>query len=189
MNKTALQFKRDQILETLSTEGFTNLQDILPTSLSDNDMETLFQMLKIEDVEVEDFLIYSKAFLEKLAASFKEKMVNLICQNPQSLIAQQPVQQEEDIQASAGGFADRKKKQGKKPQKQAKAKETCIFSQKEVFDHLIGTKQVDYDDCHDILYRFLSPRLQGLYESVKVELFENKKSASATFIQNLSQQI
>jgi len=34
--------------------------------------------MQIEDIEIEDFLIYYKPYLDKLAGMFKQKMIDLI---------------------------------------------------------------------------------------------------------------
>ncbi|KAM3129325.1 hypothetical protein pb186bvf_018541 [Paramecium bursaria] len=180
-NKFQLNAIKDQLTELLNEEGYTCLADILPSILTEQDLDKLFDMMKLQNTEYANQYIFSYAYLDKLTQLFREKLFSLLSQNPQKTIEQQQ-QVEEDIQASAGG-SSKNKKQNKKQQKKQQEKE--IFSQKEVFDHLLATKELDYEDCIPDLYNFLVPRIQVFYEQVKVELFEKKKNANFQLIQDL----
>ncbi|CAD8168946.1 unnamed protein product [Paramecium pentaurelia] len=190
-SRDALLSKQDQIQELLINEGHTNLQEILPVILSDQDIETLFSLMQLNNCEYSNFMIYNKAFLDKLALAFKDKIIESIYQNPQKLIEQQQNQDDtvQDIQASAGGFANKKNKKQQQPQKKKQQNKQELFTNKEITDLLTQKKLVEYNDCVDELFQFLQPRLSTLYEQIKIELFESKKSASSQVIQEIQKKI
>ncbi|CAD8177006.1 unnamed protein product [Paramecium octaurelia] len=190
-SRDALISKQDQIQELLLNEGHTNLQEILPVILSDQDIETLFSLMQLNNCEYANFMIYHKPFLDNLALAFKDKIIESIYQNPQKLIEQQQNQDDapQDIQASAGGFANKKNKKQQQPQKKKAQNKQELFTNKEITDLLTQKKLVEYNDCIDELFQFLQPRLSALYEQIKIELFESKKSASSQVIQEIQKKI
>jgi len=172
-NKEALENIKEQILEVLNTEGSIDVSNLLPSILDESEIETLItKHMDLKNFELRGTLIVSTDFLEKCVLKFRDKIINLIYKAPQKLIEES----NEDTKKKTKG----KKKKGDS--------EDALFSKDEVTQHLKETKMLpnDYDpDFEETFYALIKERLQKYYESIKVELFESKKSLSTDIISEM----
>jgi len=176
-SKESLEHTREQILETLNTEGAIDVTNLLPSILGEDEIESLInEHLGLQGFELSGTLILSNSYLDKCATAFKDKIVEHIYKAPQKLLEKT---EEEDT---------KKKGKGKKK----KGDDNELFSKDEVIKHLRERKLLttDYDpDLEDALFKFLKERLQKLYNVIKMELFENKKNMSSELINEIQSKL
>jgi len=191
-NKDSLGGVNEQVVSLLEF-GWVDLQTILPSVLKDDEIETIIsKYLKLNDVtEMEGTMIFSKEFLDKCAAAFKDKIIEFIYKTPQKLIENK----------ESAMKTNQKQPQAKKNKKtmnsdDADAKETTsekIFSKEEVIKVLLEQKIIEMSDKDDYLeeklYKMLIGRIAQLYENIKKDLFESKKAGSADIILELQKKI
>ena len=190
-NKDSLGGVREQI-ETVLDYGWVDLQNILPTVLKDEEIETITtKYLGLNDItEVDGTLIFSKEFLNKCALSFKDKIIEFIYKTPQKLI-----ENKESANKANQKTNQPKKKQKKDNSDENDSKESSerIFSKEEVIKVLIDQKLIEISDRDDYfeekLYKLLVGKIAQVYENIKKDLFETKKAGSAEVIQELQKKI
>ncbi len=175
-NKNSLEHTKEQIVETLNTEGSIDVTNLLPSILEEEEIETIItQYLGLEDYELSGYLIISNSFLDKCTTAFKEKIIENIYKAPQKLIAEEE---------------EPKKKGGKGKKKKGESEE--LFSLEEVVKQLKDSKLLtsDYDpDFEESLYKLLKERLVKYSKVIQTELFENKKNSSSELINDIQSKL
>ena len=175
-NKNSLEHTKEQIVETMNTEGSIDVANLLPSVLEEEEIESIItQYMGLEDYELSGTLIISNAFLDKCTTAFKEKIIENIYKAPQKLIAEEE---------------EPKKKGGKGKKKKGDSDE--LFSFDEVIKHLKDSKVLtsDYDpDFEEALFKLLKDRLQRYSNVIKMELFENKKNSSSELINDIQSKL
>ena len=188
-NKDSLGAVKEHV-ESLLEFGWVDLQTILPSVLKDDEIETIIgKYLKLTDTtEMDGTMIFSKDFLDKCAAVFKDRIIDFIYKTPQKLVENKETSTKPNQKQAPG-------KKGKKggANDEADTKEEKIFSQEEVIKVLIEQKVIEVSDKDDYLeeklYKLLLGRIAQLYETIKKERFESKKVGSAEVIQELQKKI
>lgn len=188
-NKDSLGAVKEHV-ESLLEFGWVDLQTILPSVLKDEEIETIIaKYLKLSDTtEMDGTMIFSKEFLDKCAAVFKDRIIDFIYKTPQKLVENKETSTKPNQKQAPG-------KKGKKAgaNDETDTKEERIFSQDEVIKVLIEQKVIEMSDKDDYLeeklYKLLLGRIAQLYETIKKERFESKKAGSAEVIQELQKKI
>jgi len=177
-SKESLEHTKEQILETLNTEGAIDVTNLLPSILGEDEIESIInEHLGLTGFELNGTLIVSNSYLDRCTSSFKDKIVENIYKAPQKLLEKS---EEEET-----------KKKGAKGKKK-KGDENELFSKDEVIKHLRENKLLttDYDpELEDALYKFLKERLQKYYNVIKMELFENKKNLSSELVNEIQSKL
>jgi len=176
-NKNSLEHTKEQIVETMNTEGAIDVTNLLPSVLEEEEIETIItQYMGLENYELSGTLIISNSFLDKCTTAFKEKIIENIYKAPQKLITEEE---------------EPKKKGGKGKKKKGDSGDE-LFSLEEVAKHLKDSKLLpsDYDpDFEESLYKLLKERLQKYSSVIKTELFENKKNSSSELINDIQSKL
>lgn len=178
-SKESLEHTKEQIVETLNTEGAIDVANLFPSVLDEEEIEALItEHLGLQDIELSKSLVISTAYLEKCTQAFKDKIVENIYKAPQKLI-EKPAEEEESKKGKGKGKGGKKK---------AESDANDLFSKDEIIKHLRDTKllSADYDpELEEMLCKHLKERLQKLYNVIKVELFENKKNMSSELVNEI----
>ena len=164
-NKDSLGAVKEHV-ESLLEFGWVDLQTILPSVLKDDEIETIIgKYLKLTDTtEMDGTMIFSKDFLDKCAAVFKDRIIDFIYKTPQKLVENKETSTKPNQKQAPG-------KKGKKggANDEADTKEEKIFSQEEVIKVLIEQKVIEVSDKDDYLeeklYKLLLGRIAQLYET------------------------
>ena len=84
-SKESLEHTKEQILETLNTEGAVDVVNLLPSVLTEEEIETLItKYIELGGFELINTLIVSNSFLDKCTSAFKEKIVEYIYRAPKN---------------------------------------------------------------------------------------------------------
>eukprot|EP01016_Furgasonia_blochmanni_P004022 TRINITY_DN11566_c0_g1_i2.p1 TRINITY_DN11566_c0_g1~~TRINITY_DN11566_c0_g1_i2.p1 ORF type:complete len:731 (+),score=270.76 TRINITY_DN11566_c0_g1_i2:89-2194(+) len=178
-NKDSLINLNEQVTTILNLEGYVNLNDMLPSVLSEEDVETLVNKhMQLKNVEMLQNIVFGNDYLEKLVQKFRDKIVSMIYKSPQLVITESV---SEDTGSKKGKKGSKKKDESNDPF----GKETVIGFLKE--NKLIEFQEdAEFEEC---LVKLLRPRMIRFYEEIKKELFENKKSASSELISEIQNKI
>ena len=187
ISKKSLGKSKEHIVQILATEGNIDVKYLVPSILSEKDIETILtQYMQLSDFEINGYLIISNSFLDKCVGKFRDKIINLIYKNPSKWV--EKVEVDQDFKSSNANQKLKKGKKKDKKQVEDSEPKKDLFTQDEFIKHLKVCKIIpdQYDlDFEEKLYNFSRERINKMYENIKVELFESKKSLTADIIQEL----
>lgn len=190
-NKDCLSGVKEQVVSLLDF-GWVDLQNILPSVLKDEEIETITtKYMGLNDsTEIDGTLLFSKEFLEKCTIALKDRIIDYIYKTPQKLVENKDTSMKPSQNQKSGQTKKFKKNNNDDNDEKASEK---LFSKDEVIKVLLEHKLLEISDKDDYLeeklYKLLLGKIAQLYENIKKDLFETKKAGSAEVIQELQKKI
>ncbi|EAR90124.1 hypothetical protein TTHERM_00354710 (macronuclear) [Tetrahymena thermophila SB210] len=121
--KDSLEELKEQIVNLLLEEGYTDLSFMFPTCLTEADIETIVNKhLKLTEVELDETMIFSHHYIEKCVTGLKQNIITQLQENPQKAIQKDKTLDDSDDDSEDGG----KKKKGGKGKKQPPAASASV---------------------------------------------------------------
>ena len=170
-SQEALENLQQHIVELLQSDGYVELETVVPSAFNESDMESILnKYMELKNVTLKGNIILSNEYLEKCANKFRDKVTDILMGRPVKFVTAGP-SQEEEKKAKAG--------KGSKKGKSKESAERDPFDQQEVIAILKQSKAFPEDfnpELEEAIYPALKEKIADLTKKMKVELFENKKT-------------
>jgi len=171
-SQEALDNLQQHIVELLQSDGYVELETVVPSAFNESDMESILnKYMELKNVSLKGNIIMSNEYLDKCANKFRDRVIDILYGRPVKFTTAGPQPEEE-----------KKGKSGKSSKKTSKSKEPAErdpFDQQEVIAMLKQAKLFPEDfnpELEEALYPALKERIAELTKKLKIELFENKKT-------------